>query len=91
MDRKKHITDFLARSLCRLPQDRPTACSATATAGTARRWVASHCATRTGGDTTLATTLAADSNCDRVQQDGELRAQGLEPWTHGLKGRCSAD
>ena len=21
----------------------------------------------------------------------ELRVQGLEPWTHGLKGRCSTD
>ena len=34
------------------------------------------------------------SGHDKSQEDTDqerLRVQGLEPWTHGLKGRCSAD
>ena len=34
---------------------------------------------------------AADDACDSLTSVGQLRAQGLEPWTHGLKGRCSTD
>ncbi len=28
---------------------------------------------------------------ERATTGGEMRVQGLEPWTHGLKGRCSTD
>ncbi len=39
----------------------------------------------------VAVTDAADNACAPLSIVGQLRAQGLEPWTHGLKGRCSTD
>ncbi len=37
-----------------------------------------------------ANTAGVTVQADRLY-GGKLGAQGLEPWTHGLKGRCSTD
>ncbi len=59
----------------------------------------SRCTTRTPADKSgvggasagAAVTSYADTSSARESSAERLRAQGLEPWTHGLKGRCSAD
>ncbi len=39
--------------------------------------------------TATAASDAADNACEPLSIAGQMRAQGLEPWTYGSKGRCS--
>ena len=47
------------------------------------------------GETLRATgtdvSVAPGCSSDEMASEDKLRVQGLEPWTHGLKGRCSTD